>query len=187
MGEPAILALSRPLPFKSPPPSRVGGRGRGLVPQEPTSLGSLSHQRSFDRLHSARQTVHDLLIGKADHTKSLIFQPARPSAIRIDSQVVRRAVDLDHQPCRETDEVDDVVADPILAPEPDTTDALVAQLVPQQTLCLGLVLPQVQDALVGRGLAASKTPSPYPPPARGGGTLFEHALQSLSRPLAGGP
>jgi hypothetical protein len=49
------------------------------------------------------------------------------------------AVELDYQPCFEAHEIDDIGADDLLPPEFEAEELTVAQMLPEQSLSIGLL------------------------------------------------
>src|SRR5690606_31492907 len=76
------------------------------------------------------------------------------------------AIDFDDQTRGQADEIDDVVAESILATKAKIADLLAAKEMPELLFRIGGVLAQLFDDRIGRHLWL---PLPLPPPARGGG------------------
>jgi hypothetical protein len=57
------------------------------------------------------------------------------------------AVELDYQPCFEAHEIDDIGADDLLPPEFEAEELTVAQMLPEQSLSIGLLDTQSARAV----------------------------------------
>jgi hypothetical protein len=90
------------------------------------------------RKHALR-IFQDIIVPEAQHAHSFAPQESRPDLVSLDLDRVLPAIDLDHEPMRETDEIDDISAYGFLPPELESGKSSRAQHSPDNLLRIGHV------------------------------------------------
>ncbi|CUS03072.2 protein of unknown function [Candidatus Promineifilum breve] len=120
-------------PLPNPLPKGEGTRGGVLVPSPPgrgLGRGFFPTSRQ-NRLSHHHHILHDPLIGKANHPIPLTFQPGGPLGIIFHLLIMRAAIQLDHKLRFVAIEIDDVVADWVLASKLVSIEVVVAEESPE--------------------------------------------------------
>src|SRR5262245_42008233 len=130
---------------RTPPPSPAH-KGRGNVDQR-----NVSEEDGFDGADYRVEVGEDLGVGEAEDAVALGFEAVGAEFVLGDGEVVGGAVDFDHEAGAETDEIDDVAGEAVLAAEGVAGDALAPELEPQAGFGGGLVVAEVFDEGVGHG------------------------------------
>ena len=132
-------------------------------------------QRSSNHLFDRHRLLQYLCIPEPQNPEAFSFQPRGPLRITFRLFRVLSAVHLDAEPLSQTDEVDDVWPQGLLAPKLVPTELPQTQMTPQQAFSVGRMLPQ----LAGGGVL--HTPHPHLPP-QGGKELKPRAPLPEIRP-----
>ena len=118
-----------PLPLRE----RVGVRGNQFRPD------------SFEHTFCIAQY---LIVPESDYAKSLRFQVHGPPGITLHFICVLTPVDLHDQSLLKAHEIDDVWFDNLLPPELRSHEQTIAQMPPQQLLCVCLVGAKVSGQIL---------------------------------------
>lgn len=106
-------------------------------------------ERASDRLPNGVGSLEHLVVPETQNPVALAVQPSRPRLVPDAPPSVLTAVDLDHHPRLDADEVDDEATDWVLAAELEAVQLPLAQLRPEQPLGEGHLAAQSAGGRLG--------------------------------------
>ena len=110
--------------------------------------GVRGNQFRPDSLEHAFYIVQCFIVPESDHSKSLRFQVHGPPGITLHFICVLTTVELHDQFLLKTHEIDDVRLDDLLPSELRSHEQAIAQMPPQQLLCVCLVGAKVSGQIL---------------------------------------